>query len=815
MLAALLPLLAGAMAAQLPTPEIVSSRATIPGGDGHQTQVVLRAEPYASGGVAGQWELEWIVPGAQHAAAGGDSSAQTVVTFSGKQPVPLEVRVWPAGSPELAVKDEEQLGLEMPTADLYGTPRVWHTTEVWFEGPATHADAVSPNPFLDLRLDVQFRSPSGEVHLVPGFYDGDGRGGLSGNVWKARFTPDEAGAWRFLAQFRAGPNVAIAPDEDAGTPTGFDGATGDIRIKAADPDAPGFHAHGTLEHVGGHYLRHRDGTWFLKGGTNSPENLLGYRGFTDVVDQGGSGIVHEYTPHAGDVTIDDPVLPGATWKGSRQIFGALRYLSEAGVNSVYFLPMNLGGDGQETSPFLGYEKTHHVKTHYHVGRLLQWEKVFAQAQCLGIMLHFVLGETETANENWLDDGQFGVERALYLRELVARFSHHNAIKWNLAEENDYPVEFVRAVAARIRALDPYTHPIGVHVHTGDSELYEAIAGSPDFDATSIQYKIGEANTLTELWRDESAKTGRPWIIDMDENGTATIGASPTNASEMRKEILYDIYFSGGQIEWYLGNKGLPTGGDQTLEDFRTRDELWMYTRNARELLESLPFWLIEPADQLVAGESQAHGGAETFRIPNRMIGIYLPDASGGGLLDLRDESGPWEARWWNPRTGEYVGEPIPLPGGQVLGITQPPLEVNEDWVVLLRRPSLWSENEAFSATLGGVQPMHLDAGPALEGAFYLMLGSATGTAPGIPLAPGLVLPLNTDAYFWYLLTLPPVPLTGMVGVFDGTGAAEAAFMLPPDAGSTLAGVVLHHAWFTPFEGTRGMVSNPLQLTFFP
>ena len=45
---------------------------------------------------------------------------------------------------------------------------------------------------------------------------------------------------------------------------------------------------------------------------------------------------------------------------------------------------------------------------------------------------------------------------------------------------------------------------------------------------------------------------------------------------MRRRALYDVYFSGGNIEWYLGYFPLPPGGDLRTEDFRTREEMWDY-----------------------------------------------------------------------------------------------------------------------------------------------------------------------------------------------------------------------------------------------
>jgi len=91
---------------------------------------------------------------------------------------------------------------------------------------------------------------------------------------------------------------------------------------------------------------------------------------------------------------------------------------------------------------------------------------------------------------------------------------------------------------------------------------------------------------------------------MDENGTAAVGVSDQNAPQFRKEVLYDILFSGGNLEWYLGAQGLPLGGDLHIEDFRTRNAMWIYSRIARELLEQeFEFWHMEPADSLLTNEA--------------------------------------------------------------------------------------------------------------------------------------------------------------------------------------------------------------------
>lgn len=54
------------------------------------------------------------------------------------------------------------------------------------------------NKFTDVTLKVQYQSPSGKVFNFWGFYDGDGKGNINGDVWKIRFMPDETGEWNYI-----------------------------------------------------------------------------------------------------------------------------------------------------------------------------------------------------------------------------------------------------------------------------------------------------------------------------------------------------------------------------------------------------------------------------------------------------------------------------------------------------------------------------------------------------------------------------------------------------------------------------------------
>ncbi len=65
------------------------------------------------------------------------------------------------------------------------------------------------NPFTEVELNSVFTSPQGKKIKFFGFFDGNGKGGQEGHIWKQRFMPDELGRWHFEATFTDGsPGVS-------------------------------------------------------------------------------------------------------------------------------------------------------------------------------------------------------------------------------------------------------------------------------------------------------------------------------------------------------------------------------------------------------------------------------------------------------------------------------------------------------------------------------------------------------------------------------------------------------------------------------
>jgi hypothetical protein len=559
-----------------------------------------------------------------------------------------------------------------------GDLKVWHTVTVSFPGPTANETDSSPNPFLHCRLQVTFTGPSGQTYNVPGFFDGDGKGSGSGNIWRVRFTPDQAGQWKYKASFRRGSNVAVDLSPTAGTPTGFNGANGTFTVANLDREAPGFLKWGRLEYVGRHYLKFRDGPYWIKGGTDSPENFFAYDGF-DNTPKG----KHTYKPHIQDWQPGDPDWNHGAAKG---IIGALNYLASQRVNSIYFLPMNIGGDGKDTWPFVGpiepKGSSSNDNLHYDISKLYQWETVFTHAQKKGICLHLVLNEAEAPNKKELDNATLGAERKLFYRELIARFGHHLALQWNLSEEYDLGLNLgpdrVKEFAEYIQKVDPYGHPITVHNKGKNPDpAWLPFLGDKRFSITSFQYykELAGRGSEIEKWRKKTADAGRPLPICLDEIRWTT----PDNLAEQRRDIVWPTFLSGGHTEHFL---------DQRLdtEDFRRYENLWDWTWYARRFMEeNLPFWEMNPDDGLLSGENSDYGGGQVFAKKGEVYAIYLPNASPSGTLNLSAASGTFNKRWYNPRNGRFEGSTTTVSAGRSISLGKPPRDASRDWVILLRK----------------------------------------------------------------------------------------------------------------------------------
>ncbi|MDX1564263.1 MAG: DUF5060 domain-containing protein, partial [Phycisphaeraceae bacterium] len=489
-------------------------------------------------------------------------------------------------------------------AVVSGELKQYHPITLTVEGPEA-SETGEVNPFRDYRLKVFFFQIGSEDRItVPGYFAADGNaaetGATKGNKWRVHFTPPKPGRWMYGVSFRAGKDIALNPDPKAGRTLSPDAEAGRFDVAPTDKKTPDFRGRGFLRYVGKRYLRFDSGGWFLKGGADSPENFLAYAEFDGTQKSSGKKHkgkskgkpLHHYKPHVRDWRKGDP-----TWRGGRGkgIVGAVNYLADQKMNSIYFLTMNVRGDGKDVWPWTD-EK---VRDRFDCSKLDQWEILFRHMTRRGVMMHVITQETE--NDQLLDRGDLGPHRKLYYRELIARFAHHPALVWNLGEENTNTDAQRRAFCRYIRDLDPNDHPIVCHTYPGQyDKVYKPLLGFEAFEGPSLQTNNTHRQTIT--WIDRSRKAGRPWVVCLDEIGPAHTGVKPDKDDpthdQVRTRHLWGNLMAGGAgVEWYFGYKY--AHNDLNCEDWRSRQAMWDQTRYALAFFQRLPLDRMTHADDLI------------------------------------------------------------------------------------------------------------------------------------------------------------------------------------------------------------------------
>ncbi len=372
---------------------------------------------------------------------------------------------------------------------------------------------------------------------------------------------------------------------------------------------PDFSCTGRLDYVGEHYLKFDNGTYWLKGGADEPEDFL---------------------------------APGSN-AGFRTKEQAINYLAERNVNSIYLMLHNIQGDGRNVWPWVGLNETEAMTNHEHfdVTKLTTWEALFTYIQSKGLVLHLVFED---------DSAWTGFNREMYYREMIARFGHHNGIIWNISEEYNeiYSANQVKNFAQLVRDLDPYNHPITVH-HAGGLDVWIPFLGDPRFDLTSFQTSPTQQNASAVSWFTQVEQSGRVIPISFDETGQLK-----SNERDLTRHIVWSVYLGGANFELF---SVLDSGYQAFANHFEDM-------HRARGFVEELPIAQMRPMNNLLVS-----GQGYVFAKAGEVYAVYLP--SGGPVeVNLTDTSGILQVEWFNPRTGEHFGQ-TPITGGEIQAFTPP------------------------------------------------------------------------------------------------------------------------------------------------
>jgi len=462
----------------------------------------------------------------------------------------------------------------------------WQCIEILLPGPESKGRG-EPNPF-NIIVDVTFTGPSGKQFIMPGFYDGDGKGCLNGSVWKVRFSADETGHWKFTSR---------------SSNSKLNAHSGTFIVTASEKDSPDFYRWGRLEAVATaadniRYLKFREGPYWMKAGCDDPENFLGNL---------------------------------SNYNMNIKRMEAVDYLSAKGINSIYIMTHTIDGDGKDVWPWLGLDVKEAKAnggsgSRFDVTKLEEWRELFEYMQVKGMVVYIILED---------DSGWKDYDHIRYYREMVARFSYLPALIFNFNEEynENYTLYEALDFISQLKKLDPFNHPCGIHNVNLPNDDY--IAAS-QMDFTSIQTGTAgenvapgplQYNQLVVDWINRCRSlNSRNLMVGIDEGRL-----------EEDRKIWWSTYIGGGVWEAHvLGPYNRPMSA---------WDTVWTELGGTRIFMESLPFW------EMVSDNSVVKSGyAFCLAKPGEIYAFYLP--AGGSITIELPRGQNFSAGWWNPDNGK-------------------------------------------------------------------------------------------------------------------------------------------------------------------
>lgn len=492
------------------------------------------------------------------------------------------------------------------------------------------------NPFTNVELIGRFATAGNSV-AVRGFADAQ-----DGSVFRLRFCPNRADTVYTYEIVLRGPNVERR----------FEG-----RLRCEPSDRPG------PVIVDREHPRH-----FVRAGTGGPFYHLGYTAY------------HLLDPSNTDEQIDELIR-----YCRREGFNKIRFLltgyprdfaeqtshdEEHGVPDPWRAP-NYGAAPGQVNPLPAWpgQPHHYDFSRFNVGHWQRVDRAVARLRDAGIVATCIF----TIEKQGLPKELGALSEAEYrlYRYAIARLAAFDNVWWDLGNEhNEYrDRRWGAAMGAFVKSEDPYDRLLSAHAY---KEFLYPDAGWADFIITQ-QY--GDEQSVHD-WVAKYLEVRKPYVNEeygyegegkRNQKGQPNAPGHGQSGDWVRRchwSIAmaggYATYgdWSGGVSYFYMGEPGPGRGAKQL--------------KHLRVFFEDLPFRELAIHDEWVTE------GFCLAKPPEHYV-FYLP-RGGQARIDLTSAgAGPLKARWFDPRTGQWLQGPAAEPGRTT--VTAPDAR---DWVLHVR-----------------------------------------------------------------------------------------------------------------------------------
>lgn len=410
-----------------------------------------------------------------------------------------------AGSPALASLILCGLAPGPARAAAQGTEvargEVWSVVEIPFEGPHL---GPADCPARDVELCVALRHESGSPeHAIQGFWDGDGRGGLEGRVFKVRFSPTRPGRWEIVRVRSNSPEL--------------DGQKEGSRVVALPSRRPGFWI-ADPESPGRRWYARSDG---------SHESIVGNTHYSFL-----SGRKRGGEPTGTDIAAD--VARNAKY------FKKLRF----GLSGDYYPdPAEKPFLDDAGRPTDSGDHSHRPNPRWFGGRV---DAAVRAAFERDLIADLILAgpDTEEARATLRAAGNGG-DPTPFLRYIAARYGSFPNVWICLANEFDirtprYGVEEIARFGRTIRGFLPYPTPLSVHGTPGILWPRAFDEAPPWHDHQTIQRKLRSLAEAADA------------IREVSENPGGRPREKPTVNDELSYQGAGDGHSEADTVEAHLG-----------------------------------------------------------------------------------------------------------------------------------------------------------------------------------------------------------------------------------------------------------------------
>lgn len=498
------------------------------------------------------------------------------------------------------------------------------TAEQWQELELVFASEIEySNPYTEVEFWVEFKGPSGEKLIRPGFWDG-------GNLFKVRFAnPLDKGEWQWTS-FASNPSDA-----------GLNGKSGKL-VSAPNSGNNPLVKNGLLRmSPGKRNVIHANGKSFLMIG-DTPW-ALPWRGTVESVT--------EYAQKRQAQGFNTALL--MSLQPDRDAVGP-RNRSEAGAFDVAFFDLKDGHINQPNAEYFQHFDTLRNILVDH-GIVPVYQPVFHGFGWKGLN---VLGWNMNATEY-----------ARYCRYLVARYGAKPAM-WLVGADSDGRNKGIKEGGEEIEKWDAYQQPTGLHYSPHDDKTPDWLKDFGGKYEPHMNRSFQDANWLDFQWCQtghsgahlfhkvalmyknqptKAAANGEPTYegINNPANGAGWWQGHEAWSQFMSGGTMGVVYGAGSLWNWKL-SADEPGWAEWANSNMSWKEALQLpganYVGYLAKALEGLDIADIELHPELA-------GGNLCLAKPGKLFIIYLPE-EGTVNVNQAPENGVFE--WFNPKSEETV-----------------------------------------------------------------------------------------------------------------------------------------------------------------